>query len=332
MPRALSPLRVLFTVDTEFWPADPGFQSRLTRDLLHPEREFRRDILGEVQGGDFGVPYQIRTLREHRLTGSYFVESLAASVVGPETLERTVAMLVKEDHEVQLHLHTEWLAVEPNEILPGHAGQHIRQFTFEAQCSLLARARDNLRAAGAPSVTAFRAGNFGASWDTVRAVGAVGLTHDTSHNAAWLGRSCNMPTAASLLQPERRGEVWEVPVSWFEDWPGHVRPAQVTACSSSEMIHALRAARSAGWRTFVIVFHSHELLNARRDGPNPVVIRRFHDLCRFLGENRDSFPTATFSSLREDDLALERAVAPIRSAPWRTALRMGEQLAQRLGA
>ena len=328
----MRPLQVLFTVDTEFWPAEPGFRTRLTRGRLDPQRDFRRDILGEVRGGDFGVPYQIRTLAAHGLRGSYFVESLAAGVVGPETLERTVSMLVGAGHEVQLHLHTEWLAVEPNEILPGRTGQHIRQFTFEEQCALLARGRDNLRAAGAPSVIAYRAGNFGASWETVRAVGAVGLTHDSSHNIAWVGRACDMPTPEPLLQAERRDGVWEVPVSWFEDWPGHVRPAQVTACSSAEMIHAMRAARSAGWRTFVIVFHSHELLNARRDGPNAVVIRRFHDLCRFLGENRDDFPTTTFADLRDDDLAAGRELTPLRSAPWRTAWRMGEQLAQRLGA
>ena len=324
-------LQVLFTVDTEFWPQNPGFGSTLTRDRLNPERDFSRDILGKVRGGEFGVPYQIQLLREHGLRGVFFVESLAASIVGPELLAETVSLLLQGGQSVELHVHTEWLAVRPNELLPGRQGQHIRHFTVEDQTALLTVARDNLRRAGAPEIRAFRAGNYGANWDTLRALAAAGIAYDTSHNAAWIGYTCDMPTVEPLLRAEKRHEVWELPVSCFEDWPGHLRPAQVTACSSAEMIRALRSARRAGWRQFVIVFHSHELLNARRDGPNPIVLRRFHDLCRFLGENRDEFPTTTFSELTESDLVGDPGPAlAIRSAPWLTAWRMGEQLAQRL--
>jgi hypothetical protein len=330
---ASRPLRVLITVDTEFWPQDPGFASRLRREDLNPDRDFRRDTLGEVAGGSFGVPHQLDVLERHGLRAVYFVEALAASVVGMDPLRRTVDMVREAGQSVELHLHTEWLLAEPNEILPGRTWQHIHQFTYEEQRTLLALGRDNLVEAGSAPPTAYRAGNFGASWETVRAVAAVGLRYDSSLNAVWVGQSCAMPSDRPIVQPERREGAWEIPVSCFEDWPGHLRPAQVTACSSGEMIHAMRAARAAGWRTFVIVFHSHEMLNARRNGPNPIVIRRFHRLCRFLDEHRDDYPTTTFADLTPADLeGSPVASEPIRSAIWRTAWRWGEQLAQRFAS
>jgi hypothetical protein len=329
----MQPLRVLITVDTEFWPQNPGFASRLRKSDLHPDRDFRRDTLGEVANGSYGVPHQLEVLKRHGLRAVYFVEALAASVVGFDQLKQTVDLVQEAGQSVELHLHTEWLAVEPNELLPGRTGQHIRQFTYDDQRALIDRGRENLLHAGSEPLTAYRAGNFGASWETVRAVAAVGLRYDSSHNAVWLGSSCAMPTDRPLVQAERREGAWELPVSCFEDWPGHLRPAQVTACSVGEMVHAMRAARAGGWRTFVIVFHSHEMLNARRDGPNPVVIRRFHALCRFLERHCDEFPTTTFADLSPDDLETDPdAAATIRSPVWRTAWRLGEQLAQRLGS
>ena len=329
----MRPLRVLITVDTEFWPQNPGFASRLRKSDLHPDRDFRRDTLGEVANGSYGVPHQLEVLKRHGLRAVYFVEALAASVVGFDQLKQTVDLVQEAEQSVELHLHTEWLAVEPNEVLPGRTGQHIRQFSYDDQRALIDRGRENLLHAGSEPLTAYRAGNFGASWETVRAAATVGLRYDSSHNAVWLGSSCAMPTDTPLVQAERREGAWELPVSCFEDWPGHLRPAQVTACSVGEMIHAMRAARAGGWRTFVIVFHSHEMLNARRDGPNPVVIRRFHALCRFLERHRDEFPTTTFADLSPDDLETDPGAATtIRSPVWRTAWRLGEQLAQRLGS
>src|SRR5512144_2804050 len=99
-------LKVLITVDTEFWPSRPDFTTPLTRDLLRPDEEFRRDILGETTMGSFGVPFQLEVLSEHGLRAVYFVEALAASVVGLDTLKRTVELIQGGGQEAQLHLHT----------------------------------------------------------------------------------------------------------------------------------------------------------------------------------------------------------------------------------
>jgi hypothetical protein len=115
----------------------------------------------------------------------------------------------------------------------------------------------------------------------------------------------------------------------FEDWPGHYRPAHINACSTSEMRHVLMAAWREGWSSFVIVTHSFELLNQRRTGPDPIVVRRFDGLCRFLNENRDKFRTTTFAACDARSIAAAGTRTPLRSNVIRTGRRVLEQTLRR---
>lgn len=322
------PLQVFITVDTEYWPRNPDFTVPLRRTDLKPELELRRDFFGETARGSFGVPYQLERLRAHGLRGVYFVEALAASVVGAGPLEAMVSTILAAGQDVQLHLHTEWLRVEPNEVLPGRRGRNIRDFTLEEQRALLALGRDNLRAAGAGEVIAYRAGNFGANTDTLRALASLNIRFDSSHNAAFPDHARHI-TPTPIRQPALVEGVWEFPVSCFEDRPGHLRPAQIIASSHSEMTHALNEAWRLGWQCFVIVTHSNELVNQRRDGSNPIARSRFDRLCRFLDENRNRFETTTFSTLSASQTTSADSAEPIQSNVARTTWRLGEQLVQR---
>lgn len=323
------PMTVFLTVDTEFWPRNPGFGSRgqaIRQDLA---RDFQRDIYGVTGRGDFGIRFQMDLLGSHGLRGVFFVESLFASILAPEPLQDIVTQVQAAGHEVQLHIHTEWLQLPMAAILPGRTGHHIREFTLDEQRLLISLGRDNLYQAGSKRICAFRAGNYGANRDTLRALASLGIPFDTSHNAAYLGTSCRIDTQEPLRQPTRIEGVLELPVTCFADMPWHVRPAQISACSAEEMRGALTKAWRAGWPYFVIVTHSNEILNRRGDGPNPVILDRYRDLCRFLGANADKFTTGTFGDLERAEAPLPTPPAPIHSSPLRTARRLGEQLVQR---
>src|SRR5207248_4475141 len=97
------------------------------------------------------------------------------------------------------------------------------------------------------------------------------------------------------LIPWQEHGVHEFPVSIFRDWPGHWRPAQLCACSSGEMEHALDTAERRGWPAFVIVWHSFELIKRLKARPDPIMLRRFRRLCGFLQKHRDRFETRVFS-------------------------------------
>jgi hypothetical protein len=323
-------LNVFLTVDTEVWPRTPDWrETRL-------ERELRCDIDGVTAAGDFGLPYQLRVLGAHGLKAVFFVEALFADAVGREPVEKIVALVRGAGHEVGLHLHSEWLRRLDPSPLPGRTGSNLRDFGADEQAVLVARGLETLRACGAPDVYAFRAGNYGANNDTLVALARNGVTFDTSHNTCYLGGACDVRTPGPLLQPRRIEGVWEFPVAFFRDWPGHNRHAQLCACSGPELEGALLGAWRRGWFAFVIVSHSFELVKRPKGPgglarPDRVVIRRFERLCRFLAAHRDKFGTAGFGEIDPAQIPAEPPGVPLRSGMHRTAWRFGEQLVRRLG-
>jgi hypothetical protein len=323
-------LNVFITIDTEAWPRDPDWRaSALQRDI-------ERDIHGATPEGHFGIGYQMDRLDAHGLKGVFFVEALCACAIGLEPLRAIVALIQARGHEVQLHLHTEWLAWMSRPLLPGRTGQNMKDFTEDEQSLLIAQGLRNLKACGATALCASRAGNYGADFNTLRALARNGVLYDTSHNTYYLHAECGLRTAQPLVQPQRIEGVHEFPIAFFRDWPGHYRHAQLCACTAGELEHALMTTWKRGWYSFVLVTHSFELIRGRkRAGRAPsadaIVIRRFERLCRFLGENRDKFRTSGFNEIDPEEIPPALAGAPLRSSVPRTMGRFLEQLARRVG-
>lgn len=328
-------MNVFLTVDTEIWPYVRGWPvNALPTGKTDFSEEVDAYIFGKTSRGEFGLPFQMDVLDRHGLKAVYFVEALFASKVGLETLARIVSLIRDRGHEVQLHLHTEWLREISRPDLPAQFRQHIRQFPRDEQARIIAHGIANLRAAGARNVCAFRAGNFGANFDTLRALAHNGIIFDTSHNTCFLDAECQMRTAEPLLQHRMIDGVYEFPVTVFNDYPGHVRPAQLCACSFQELEAALLQAWRAGWYSFVIVWHGFELLrHVRKPGrqtPDRIIIRRFERLCGFLAANRDKFHTAVFSEIDARAIPQAGTAHPLKSRLRYSAWRFVEQIASRL--
>lgn len=328
------PLDVFLTVDTEVWPFAIGWPTTaLPANHGSFAREVRGYIYGDTPDGQFGLPYQIETLRRHGLSATYFVEPLFAARAGMHHLREIVDLVQSGGQEVQLHIHTEWLGELHDPCLPAGFRQHIRQFTEAEQALIIDKGIDLLGACGASDLRAFRAGNYGASFATLRALRRCGLHFDSSYNASYLGSACDMPTPRYLLQPREIDGIVEYPVSVFADPIGRLRHAQLCACSFGEMRESLLKARKAGWTSFVIVMHGFELVkqvrNPAKRRPDWVNVRRFEELCRFLAGHRDQFSTRVFSELPVDRPPTAPADALQRVSPRHTAWRMIEQAASR---
>lgn len=242
-------------------------------------------------------------------------------------------MIRDAGHELQLHIHTEWLSYFQQPLLGGRTGTHMREFSEADQARLVLRSLENLEGSGASGICAFRAGNYGANLTTLRALAQNGIRYDSSWNAAYLGGYCGLDVGEPLCAPRVIEGVCEVPIAFFEDYPGHVRHAQMAACSFAELRHAMLSTSRAGWQTFVIVGHSFELVwrgvrQGRPATPRRLVIRRFEKLCRFLDEHRDSLPTSGFAELSLPPTP-SSGCRLIKSPTRLTLARMIEQLAGR---
>lgn len=318
---------VFLTVDTEAWPFASGWPALPLASPRHLGPEVSHYLYGTTPSGVFGVPYLLERLKAHALKATFFVEALSAGIVGLDELKQIVGAIEGDRQETQLQIHTEWLGEVAQEGLPQQYRQHLREFTLDEQCRIIAHGISTLERCGAPRSVAMRAGNFGANLDTLRAAAINGLRFDSSHNVAFLGTACDLATLGPLLHPQRVAGITEIPVSFFTDYPNHVRPAQVCACSADELQQALAWAWKNGWLSFVIVLHSFELLRRRgkRATPHPLHVARFDALCRFLDKNRDKFRTTHF----RDYAAQAAPIVPdlrIMPSSWRrTIRRYGEQ-------
>ena len=270
--------RAIISFDTEL-------SAGLYQRSADARANFESSILGRCREGDFGIFFQMDLLERHGLTGVFFVDPMPALVYGPAIVDAIVQPIARRGHEVQLHLHTEWLAFARFNPVGRLTGRNIADFPLAAQKRLIALARDILVGAGAPRPTAFRAGNFGANDDTLRALAALGFRFDSSLNGAYQGQGCDISLDAGNLGMRTHHGVVEVPVSGLMDRASRFRPAQLCAMSEEEMRDALGHNAASGAIQFSAFSHSFELLSRDREVPNRLAISRMEALCRAVADD-----------------------------------------------
>lgn len=314
--------RVYVTIDTEY-------SSGLVTDLSEAGRRdnFARSIACPTRDGPAGVGYQLELFARHGLKAVFFVDPMPALVWGIAAIEDVLAPILEAGQDVQLHCHTEWLALagQDNPLASKRTGKNLYDFPFEEQCQILEYARDTLIAAGAHAPVAFRAGNYGANDDTLRALRTIGVRYDSSHCPA-LGRDAShISLGPGDLDPMLHEGLIEVPVGSIATFGGGQRHAQVTALTLGEMRAALHHARDSGRASFTLVSHSFELVNRRKLAANRIVRHRFAGLCETLA-SMPGIATADFRDAPPLFGGRAHHGALLPASPLRTGYRYAEQL------
>lgn len=287
---------------------------------------FSSSINGECGAGRYGIGWQMARMEAHGLKGVFFVDPLPSLVYGEGWLADAIGPILARGHEVQLHIHTEWLAWAKETPVEGRQGQNLADFSLEDQKTLLGLAIDLLMRAGAPKPIAFRAGNYGADDNSLRALAALGLGWDSSVNAPYLGGACRIALPADQVEAVERCGIVEIPVAGLSEAGNRVRPAQICALSAREMRSALRHAADHQHKAFVIVTHSFEMLSRDRRRANHAVIARFEAMCdAIMADPR--LVSAGFHDLDAAALTSNMAQQPARLGPnrLRSLARMAEQ-------
>jgi hypothetical protein len=310
---------VFLTVDVEVWC--DGWDDI---DAKFPSA-FQRYIYGHTPRGDYGLPYQLHQLQEHGLTGVFFVEPLFSTRFGLEPLSEIISLVRERGHEIQLHLHTEWVDESNVPLLDNIVGkkQFLRYFSLEEQTVLIRAGMKLIASAGGRNVNAFRAGSFGFNRETLLALATNRIAFDSSYNASMFGLDSGVSPEIPLVEPLECEGVYEYPMTVFDGGTGSLRHAQLTACSSREMEGLLWQALESGRKAFVILSHNFELLNSAMNRPDDIVVTRFRKLCSFLDRHRDCFRVRGFHGLTP--LPVLAQPAPLTSPIWKTGLRMLEQ-------
>lgn len=317
-------VKVFFTVDVEVWC---GAWDDL--DSRFPEA-FRRYIYGSTKRGQYGLPRTLERLNHYGLKGVFFTEPLFSRRFGHAALEEIVGLVLAAGQEIQLHLHTEWADEAEPPLVPGlrDKRQHLWMFDCAEQELLIRLGLDLLEKAGGKGINAFRAGSFGMNIETWRALAKIGIPFDSSFNGLFASTREDLASYVTVHQPMDVAGVWSYPMTIFEDARGHLRHAQLGACSFSELEWLLWRAAEEEWASVVLLSHNFELMNQAKTAPDPVVTKRFERLCRFLASNTDAFETSGFQGLIPQPRA--QAVDIPRAGISVTLCRMAEQALRRL--
>lgn len=315
-------LPVLITIDTEY---SAGLFARGVG--ADHAVNFGRAIACRSDRGEAGIFYQMDVFDRCGVKAVFFVDPMPALVWGQGAVDAVVKPITERGHEVQLHCHTEWLSFAENSPLPGRTGLNIKDFTLTEQYALLEWGLERIEQAGAPRPTAFRAGNYGANDDTLRALAQLGLQWDSSFPAGLAGSLCDIALPLGDCRPAVRCGLREFPASAIASRDGQ-RHAQLTALSLAEIRAAITHAARADWPGFCLVSHSFELFNRETRRPNALLCRRFEKLCEWLGSSRE-VRTCGFNDL-DIGLARDPAGPDLALLPYsyaRTGARMAQQLA-----
>ena len=316
-------VNIYLTIDTEYSAGLFGQSGNAGR-----ADNFARSIQGRTAGGDVGIFYQMDVLDRHGLKGIFFVDPMPALIWGIDCITDIVKPIIARGHDVQLHIHTEWLEFTDNSPLHGRTGRNMKDFSLEDQSALILLANEFLMAAGAPAPIAFRAGNYGANSLTLRALAMRGLQFDTSFSSGNANGDCAITLPSDCTAPVSIEAIVEVPISAITTLGGGKRPAQITALSAGEMMAAIRHARDTCQPQFTIVSHSFELMSRDRSKTNQIVKRRFENLCRAIAA-MPGVDTATYAQSPPSVCKnTDQSVASF--GPSRYLWRMVEQLASNI--
>ncbi|WP_432239152.1 polysaccharide deacetylase family protein [Herbaspirillum robiniae] len=311
-------LNVFFTVDVEIWcngwhDIDARFPAAF-RNYVHGEGALR---------------YKLQRLQEHGLHGVFFVEPLFSTRFGQGPLDEIVGLIREHGQEVQQHLHTEWVC-ESHVPLIAQAKprrQFLRQFSLEEQTTIIGAGKALLERAGGGEINAFRAGSFGFNRDSLTALAANGIAFDSSYNCTMFGPDSGVSPGEQLFDVVQCDGVFEYPMSVFNDGTGKLRHVQLGACSNHELEGLMRQALRQGRQSFMMLSHNFELLNAARNRPDPIMIRRFARFCRFMADHRGQFRMRGFHDLAPAAVTVQ---PPVLTSPlWKTGHRIAQQALRR---
>ena len=301
-----------------------------------------RGIMGEYGGRRLGLPLICEILQDAGLAATFFVEPFLDEQGHPGQMEPVCHFLRERGQDVQLHVHpNHWSYGLHKQGKPFHYTDNLSDLAPDAQRHLLAEGCERLERWTGRRPVAFRAGNMAADETSLAQMAQVGLRIDSSYTFPYLGGQCTFADTQRYNGSKWYGDVLELGLSGFYQprVPGlhRAKPVDLVGISFTEGRDAIRRICGAGADT-VMILHSFSLFKVRdvqyNGGRlNRIVARRFRQMCRWLAENVEAFPTYTFAQLAD---ALDagdyeaRAVPPCSlKRPLRAVVRKAVQAVNR---
>ena len=312
-----SSVNVFITIDTEH-----SIGGAFANPQLKPVGNARR-IFGRIGNSEFGIPLIMDIGDRYGICFTFFVETLSKYFFGEEETREVCQYILKRDHDIQLHLHPEYLIFSSSLHNSGKPKCDMSSYSLSQQIELIKDGCRTLNDNGVTNLTAFRAGCFGADLNTLIALKKNDILIDSSYSKFYTKKAEKLFKKYVINDACNTNGIWEFPNTNFSELQflglHRNRPLDINGSSFAEMKSVLNYAKKHGPRNITIILHSFSFIKAydaqyNKMKPRFRVIRRFEKLCRFLSENSQTFKVVTFGSL--DQQELEKMCAnPVHTFP-----------------
>lgn len=294
------PTEVCLTIDTEF--SIGGHFKAPT--IYHPVAEPM--VYGEVEGREEALGFILKTLAEHEISATFFVECANYFYFGDEPMRTVVKRIKAAGQDIQLHVHPVWLHFAEGRI-PGNfpRNDYCSERSFEDLERIFSLCIEVFERWVGRKPAALRTGSLRADENVFHVMRALDIP--LSSNIA-LG--VYRPEAPLLQHDSGRHlihGIMEVPVFTYRDvnigGRQHRKSLQITSCSWPEMRHLLWKARRSGVENIVILTHPSEFIKKSdfsysRITRNRVNQQRLRKLCAFIAAHPGDFVSADFGGCR----------------------------------
>lgn len=228
-------------------------------------------IMGQTQSGElYGIPKIMDICDEFGVKALFFVDFAAAWDYGKERISEVVHYILNRGHDVGVHIHPDHM-VDKNRLF-------LYEYSRDEQREIIEKCTALYTEIVGKAPVAFRAGKYGANYDTLDILKEFGYQADFSsfYRQKWCGLN-PAPTINETIQLENG--LLEVPVTVYGNYfPGIFNRVDKLDINSSMAEHSWVLSQLANQdevNTICLFLHSFSFLKWRQDVNNPQKDERF---------------------------------------------------------
>ena len=312
----MSKVNVFITIDTEH-----SIGGAFADPALRPVGNDKR-IFGRIGGRDYGIPLIMDIADRYGIPLTFFVEVLNKYYFGEDETRKVCEYVLGRGHDVQLHLHPNFLNFKEENPGAQRYRDNMSSYSLEEQTALIAEGKELLTRYCGRTPVAFRAGNYGADANTLKALKSNAIFIDSSYNAAFPKLSRRI-CAEQLNDAVEIDGVWELPITNFiENVPlmgRRFKPLDLNGVSFLEMQSVVNQAyRGQGPDNLTFILHSFSFVRAldaqyERCKVRQYAVKRFEKLCGLLQARQNHLVCWTLA-----DFVKQRSCVPGTNAGFFT--------------
>ena len=222
-------------------------------------------ILGETKEGKYGIEYIMDILDTYGVKALFFVDFAEAWDYGEDKIRNVVNIILHRGHNVGVHIHPDHMA-DKNRLF-------LWEYSKEEQFDIISKCTNLYTEIVGERPKSFRAGKYGANFDTLDILSELGYKYDFSlfYHQQW----CGIEPEFTVNAPCHYQSLVEFPVTMHTTF--HVGKfcredkIDIEGMTHGELRYSLKQVANQDFPVLVtLFFHSFSLLKWREDPDKPV--------------------------------------------------------------